>query len=137
MRYQKRRCSPPPSPHRQVVVGRGRAWTEVRRAWSYLLRCRGKRRQGRDRSAPKLRHGPECVSLGVSSTWVSATIRNSASTSVSSPSSLFRNCSGAQYPEDLSLHRGAPCFWYRSSNLCSTWLGFYDCYFHLDRDEHD
>ena len=90
MRYQKRRCSPPPSPHRQVVVGRGRAGTEVRRAWSYLLRCRGKRRQGRDRSAPKLRHGPECVSLGVSSTWVSATLRNSAITSVSSPSSLFR-----------------------------------------------
>ena len=42
MRYQKRRCSPPPSPHRQVVVGRGRAGTEVRRARSYLLR------QGRD-----------------------------------------------------------------------------------------
>ena len=30
MRYQLRRCSPPTSPHRQVVVGRGRAWTEVR-----------------------------------------------------------------------------------------------------------
>ena len=52
MRYQKRRCSPPPSPHRQVVVGRGRAGTEVRRARSYLLR------EGRLR-APKL-----CSSLG-------------------------------------------------------------------------
>ena len=43
-------------------AGRGRAWTEIRRA------CR-ETGVVRDRNAPKLRRGPECVSLGTSSTW--------------------------------------------------------------------
>ena len=65
MRHKEKRRSNPPA-----FCKRGR---RRRRPWTVQGMQGNAYRHGRDRSAPKLRHRPECFSLGVSSTWVSTT----------------------------------------------------------------